>query len=70
MFTIRAAARSQIYTNVIRSTCQSKYLFPITTQFHTTATQGQEDEFLPHKGSVQYKLRGKVKYMKQTNLFC
>ncbi|KAI7874786.1 obg family GTPase CgtA [Mucor mucedo] len=60
MFTLRAAAaRSQIYTNVIRPTCQSKYLFPLTTQFHTTAAVWEEDELLPHKGSVQYKLRGK-----------
>jgi hypothetical protein len=60
LFTLGPASRPRTFINIIRPACQSKYFFPIATQFHTAATTCQEEDYA-RKGSVQYKLRGKVK---------
>lgn len=56
---IKTTIRPQLYSNLARPVYQTKYVFPITSQFHTAITRFEEEEFA-HKGSVQYKLRGKV----------
>jgi hypothetical protein len=51
--------RSQLYTQAVRNAYKSRPCFPAISQFHTAITQQQEGEY-EKKGSVQYKLRGKV----------
>ncbi|KAI9245146.1 obg family GTPase CgtA [Helicostylum pulchrum] len=55
----RTTIRPQLYSNLVRPVYQTKYVFPITSQFHTAITRFEEEEEFAHKGSVQYKLRGK-----------
>lgn len=63
---LRSTARSQIYTQVIRNACKSRPCFPAISQFHTAIAQQQEVEY-EKKGSVQYKLRGKVRVYASQN---
>lgn len=62
LFRLQTAVRPQLYSNLLQPVRQSKNLFPIASQFHTAIVQRQAEEVdeYAHKGSVQYKLRGKV----------
>ncbi|CAO3621370.1 unnamed protein product [Mucor hiemalis] len=57
LFTLKGAAGTQIRSYLLKPVCHSKIYYPNLTQFHTIATQLQEEDYA--KKNVQYKLRGK-----------
>lgn len=63
LFLTRSIARKNLFSNslsnALSNACKSKYQYPLITQFHTATTCNAEEDYAK-KGSVQYKLRGKV----------
>lgn len=59
LYTLRGAAGTQIRSCLSKPIFHSRIYYPTLTRFHTVATQLQEEDYA-RKGSVQYKLRGKV----------